>query len=268
MVFVQFALNCCSLHTYIHTYIHNRTMPIALFIGIPVVALCYLLVNIAFFAVLNYEDILGAEAVALVSWITMHVEGYMTHQLPAFFYQGLYWYFCVYICTPQIELLCRLLFKHYPPHPHHHCTIGFSAYSYDTDSFVSRIISHFLLNPVSLQPFGEATLGKAGLIVIPILVAFSTFGAANGGTYTSSRSVLWCCQGSPFTGLSQWTAHTLQDTSSSYSIFGGCLNYIGGERKGWGCEGGGHIDNPMLKSRCHCTCITIKQYSPQTKGKA
>ena len=49
-------------------YIHNdRTMPIALFIGIPVVALCYLLVNIAFFAVLSYEDILSAEAVALVS---------------------------------------------------------------------------------------------------------------------------------------------------------------------------------------------------------
>ena len=44
-----------------------RTMPIALFIGIPVVALCYLLVNIAFFAVLCYEDILSAEAVALVS---------------------------------------------------------------------------------------------------------------------------------------------------------------------------------------------------------
>ena len=42
-------------------------MPIALFVGIPLVAVCYLLVNIAFFAVLSYEDILGAEAVALVS---------------------------------------------------------------------------------------------------------------------------------------------------------------------------------------------------------
>ena len=42
---------------------------------------------------------------------------------------------------------------------------------------------------IPLQPFGEATLGKVGLIVIPILVAFSTFGAANGGTFTSSRSI-------------------------------------------------------------------------------
>ena len=58
-----------NLHlTVIVVYIHSdRTMPIALFIGILVVALCYLLVNIAFFAVLSYEDILNAEAVALVS---------------------------------------------------------------------------------------------------------------------------------------------------------------------------------------------------------
>ena len=48
-------------------YFFNRTIPIALFIGIPVVAVCYLLVNIAFFAVLSYEEILSAEAVALVS---------------------------------------------------------------------------------------------------------------------------------------------------------------------------------------------------------
>ena len=53
-----------AVYDFYHTY---RTMPIALFIGIPVVALCYLLINIAFFAVLSYEDILSAEAVALVS---------------------------------------------------------------------------------------------------------------------------------------------------------------------------------------------------------
>lgn len=40
-----------------------------------------------------------------------------------------------------------------------------------------------------LQPFGAATLGKAGLIVIPILVSFSTFGAANGSIYITSRLI-------------------------------------------------------------------------------
>ena len=43
-------------------------MPIALFVGVPLVALCYLSVNVAFFIVLSYDEILNAEAVALVSW--------------------------------------------------------------------------------------------------------------------------------------------------------------------------------------------------------
>ena len=46
-------------------------MPIALLIGVPLVAVCYLLVNIAFFIVLSYEDILRAEAVALVSCLML-----------------------------------------------------------------------------------------------------------------------------------------------------------------------------------------------------
>lgn len=44
-----------------------RTMLIALFVGIPLVFLCYLLVNLAFFIVLSHAEILRAEAVALVS---------------------------------------------------------------------------------------------------------------------------------------------------------------------------------------------------------
>ena len=38
-----------------------------------------------------------------------------------------------------------------------------------------------------MQPFGNATLGKAGLVLIPIFVAVSTFGAANLSIYQSSR---------------------------------------------------------------------------------
>lgn len=44
----------------------GRTFPLSLMIGIPIVATCYLLVNISYFAVLSYDEILKAEAVALV----------------------------------------------------------------------------------------------------------------------------------------------------------------------------------------------------------
>ena len=45
----------------------HRTLPRSLFIGIPIVAVCYLLVNIAYFGVLSYDQILSGEAIALVS---------------------------------------------------------------------------------------------------------------------------------------------------------------------------------------------------------
>lgn len=44
----------------------HRTLPLSLTIGIPIVAVSYTLVNMAYFAVLSYEQILQAEAVALV----------------------------------------------------------------------------------------------------------------------------------------------------------------------------------------------------------
>ena len=56
---------CTCIHACIYNY---RTMPISLFVGIPVVTVCYLLVNVSFFLVLSYEEILSAKAVALVSW--------------------------------------------------------------------------------------------------------------------------------------------------------------------------------------------------------
>lgn len=38
-----------------------------------------------------------------------------------------------------------------------------------------------------MQTFGEAVLGKAGLVIIPLLVAVSTLGAANEMLYGASR---------------------------------------------------------------------------------
>ena len=60
-------------------------MPISLFVGIPLVAVCYLLVNVAFFIVLCYDQILSAKAVALVSFVHLHVEGEIKDQ-PAWLY--------------------------------------------------------------------------------------------------------------------------------------------------------------------------------------
>lgn len=37
------------------------------------------------------------------------------------------------------------------------------------------------------QPFGEATLGKLGLLVIPLLVAVATFGSLIGSMFAGSR---------------------------------------------------------------------------------
>ena len=53
-----------------------------------------------------------------------------------------------------------------------------------------HIIMHWsIIDTFFIQPFGEATLGKTGLVVIPILVSFSTFGAANGAIYITSRLI-------------------------------------------------------------------------------
>ena len=44
----------------------RRNLPRALLIGIPLVAVCYVLVNLAFFTALPYAAIRGPQAVALV----------------------------------------------------------------------------------------------------------------------------------------------------------------------------------------------------------
>lgn len=45
----------------------QRNLPLSLLIGVPIVTVGYLLVNMSYFAVLSYQEILNADAVALVS---------------------------------------------------------------------------------------------------------------------------------------------------------------------------------------------------------
>ena len=82
----------------------EKNLPRSVIIGLSLVIAIYMVINLAYFAVLSYEELLAAEAVAL--------------------------------------------------------------------------------------PFGKATLGTAGLVIIPLLVAFSTFGAANGNVFAGSRIML------------------------------------------------------------------------------
>ena len=58
-------------------------MPISLFVGVPIVAVCYLLVNVSFFIVLNYDQILSADAVALVSYMCVTQSGQLDPLNPA-----------------------------------------------------------------------------------------------------------------------------------------------------------------------------------------
>ena len=93
------------------------------FLGVPLVILCYCLVNLSFFAVLSYEQIESAEAVGLVC-VAMHI-----------------------ISMPYINNLWR-----------------------------------------EFQVFGEAVIGKAGLVIFSLLVALATFGTAHSSQFTATRS--------------------------------------------------------------------------------
>lgn len=44
----------------------SRNLPLSLLIGIPIVTLSYVLVNVSYFAILSYDEILSAKTVALV----------------------------------------------------------------------------------------------------------------------------------------------------------------------------------------------------------
>ena len=94
-------------------------------IGLSIVAVSYFLANLSFFSVLSNEEIIGTQAVALVS----QTLGLITSQ----YYHS----------------------KHF----------------------------------VFWQPFGEAVLGKAALVIFPVMVAVSTFGASLLSYYLASRYI-------------------------------------------------------------------------------
>ena len=45
----------------------ERTLPLSLLIGVPIVSICYILVNVSFFIVLPYDMITASDTVGLVS---------------------------------------------------------------------------------------------------------------------------------------------------------------------------------------------------------
>ena len=65
----------CRLHTlklHMSTYflsIHLRNLPLAIIIGIPLVSVCYVLVNVAYFTVMTPTELLLSPAVAVVRTI-------------------------------------------------------------------------------------------------------------------------------------------------------------------------------------------------------
>jgi len=101
----------------------RRNLPRSIIIGIPLVTICYVLINVAYLFVLTPAEMISSEAVAYVSFLASHL----------------------------IE--------------------GLSG----------TFIFHLLF-----QTFGQRVLGNFAWI-IPLAVAVSTFGAANGTLFAAGR---------------------------------------------------------------------------------
>ena len=50
----------------------HRTLPRSVLTGVPIVTVCYLLVNIAYFGVLCYDEVLDGDATALVRFTGLY----------------------------------------------------------------------------------------------------------------------------------------------------------------------------------------------------
>lgn len=53
-----------------------RNLPRAMVIGLLIISICYVLVNVSFFSILSYEEIVSTQTVALVS---QSVTAHYTH---------------------------------------------------------------------------------------------------------------------------------------------------------------------------------------------
>lgn len=48
------------------TYVNCRNLPLAIILGIPLVSVCYVMVNVAYFTVMTPSEVLSSSAVAVV----------------------------------------------------------------------------------------------------------------------------------------------------------------------------------------------------------
>ena len=84
----------------VYTDVFVRTLPRAMVIGLTIVSLCYFFVNLSFFSILSNDEIVGTQAVALVS---QHNNVIMTHMpsiISLLFVQFLYILYLLYQWLP------------------------------------------------------------------------------------------------------------------------------------------------------------------------
>ncbi len=55
-------------------FLSFRTLPRSLLIAVPIVMLCYILINIAYFGVLSYCQILASDTIALVTFCSRTIH--------------------------------------------------------------------------------------------------------------------------------------------------------------------------------------------------
>ncbi|POI28293.1 hypothetical protein CIB84_007957 [Bambusicola thoracicus] len=156
-----------------------RNLPLSIIIGIPLVTICYVLINISYFTVMTSTELLQSQAVAVeknasksnaVFEVTFF-KGYSS--AVDFFTQK---YEKVYGKITAALSLSVL--------PVVQVNNGTNILIFQKVVKITKMIN---FNPIS-QTFGDRVLYPASWI-IPLFVAFSTIGSANGVCFTAGRLV-------------------------------------------------------------------------------